>query len=78
MKEWNRMRKGSGGGGFKAGDACGDVFNEIVTSAEPFWGGRLDGLSGKCGVDVESTMNRGSGGWTSKKGGKDVAVVKCG
>ena len=76
------MRTGSGctgGIGFKAGDACGDVFNEIVNCAEPFWGCRLDGLSGKCGVDVESTMNSGSGWWTRKKGGKDVvAVVKCG
>ena len=51
------MRKGRGGGGFKAGDACGDVFNEIVTRAEAFWGGRLDGPSGKTGVDVESTMS---------------------
>ena len=73
------MRLGSKGSGFKAGDACGDVFNEIVTRAEAFWGGRLDGPSVKAGVDVLSTMNSGSGGWTRKKGGKDVvAVVKGG
>ena len=69
----------SRGSGFKAGDACGDVFNEIIAHAESFWGGRLDGPSIKTGVDVLSTMNSGDGGWNRKKGGKDVvAVVKGG
>ena len=69
----------SGGSGFKACDACGDVFNEIITDVEAFWGGRFDGPSIRTGVDVLSTVSSGGGGWTRKKGGKDVvAVVKGG
>ena len=73
------MRTGSRRGGFKAGDACGDVLNQIIARTESFWGGRLDGPNVKAGVDVLSTMNSGSGRWTRKKGGNDVvAVVKGG
>ena len=76
------MRTGSGctgGIGFKACDVCGDVFNEIIARAEAFGGGLLGGPKVKTGVVVLSTMNNGSGGWTWKKGGKDVvAVVKGG
>ena len=68
----------SGGSGFKACDACGDVFNEIITNVDTFWGGRLDGASTKTGVDVLSAMSNGGGGWTRKKGRKDVVAVVTG
>ena len=48
MKEWNGVRErggnaSGGGGGFEAGDASGDVFDEIVTSTEAFRFGRFGG-----------------------------------
>ena len=83
MKKWYRVRQGSGGGGgggFEAGDACGDVLDEIVTCAEALWVGRFGGPGKRTSVDVESTTSSVSGGgWQWKKGGKKVvAVVKGG
>ena len=51
VKEWNGVRERGGnarggGGGFEAGDASGDVFDEIVTSTEAFRFGRLNGRGG--------------------------------
>ena len=51
MKEWNGVRERGGnacggGGGFEAGDASGDVCDEIVTSTEAFRFGRLGGRGG--------------------------------
>ena len=76
------MKAGSGCSGrigFKACDACGDVFNKIIARAEAFGGGLLGWSSVKAGVVVLSNVNSGDGGWTRKKGGKNVvAVVKGG
>ena len=48
MKKWNGVRCGSGrsSSGFEAGDARGDVFNEIVTLTKAFWCGRFGYGSG--------------------------------
>ena len=76
------MRAGNGCSGrvsFKACDACGDVFNEILTRAKAFGGSRFGWPSAKASAVVLCFVNSGDVGWTRKKGGKDVvAVVKGG
>ena len=81
-RERERERGGNasgGGGGFEAGDASGDVFDEIVTSAKAFRFVRFGGSSrSRKSVDFEfrkSSVSGRGGRW--KKGGKNVvAVVK--
>ena len=67
MKEWNGVRErggnaSGGGGGFEAGDASGDVFDEIVTSTEAFRFGRFGGRGRSWNsVDFEFSMSSMSG-----------------
>ena len=76
------MKVGSGGSGrvgFKACEACGDVFNEILASTKAFGGSRFSWPSTRVDAVVLCTVDSGEAGWTRKKGGKDVvAVVKGG
>ena len=81
-QQWNRVGAGSGCSGrasFKACDACGDVFNEILTRAETFGGRRFGWPRTKAGAVDLCFVSRGECGWGRKKGGEDVvAVVKGG
>ena len=83
MKKWDGVRGGSGrgGSGFEAGDACGDVFNEIVTRTKAFRCGRFGCSSGSgesVGFRFRVSSVGGSGGWWKKGGENVVAVVKSG
>ena len=74
------MRAGSGCSGrvsFKACDACGDVFNEILARAKACGGSRFGWPRARAGAVTLCFVNSGDGEWARKKGGKDVvAVVK--